>query len=386
MSLKRYRAAFVAAALLAGCGQQPGSQTNVAPAVSDANTLSFRYNLMQTSGTASTTASPSPSNQTESQCAVTSVTASSDRNSQWFAADNVIDGNTHSSWAPAADDASPSLTFTLHDQVTLSSIAVKMSHAAMTIDLAVSSDGKTWTTVATGLNPTPTVLDHLSLTQSSARYVRLTFNGQDAASLLVCEVQFFCMGPAPSPMPSSTPSATPTATPSTSPSTIPSTSPSTSPSPMPSTMPSVTPTPMPTSTPTPMPSETPTPAPTPSVECCKVTGGGWIPVGDGHGHDKITFGFVAMNNPGGVHGNIEVNDHDTKADFHGTVTSLTCDDATHTVTFGGLLSTGVSFSCTVVDNGEPGRNDTFAFSTAAGVRFSGTLGGGNIQDHDTHCD
>ncbi|HEY9722862.1 MAG TPA: discoidin domain-containing protein [Oscillatoriaceae cyanobacterium] len=390
MSLKRYRAAVVAATLLAGCGQLPGSQTNVAPGVSDANTVSFRYNLMQTgdnasstaspattaSGTATSTASPAP-NQVESQCTVTNVTASSDRNDQWFDVNHVIDGNTHSSWGPAADDAHPTLTFTLNDQDTLSGIAVKMSHAAMTIDVAVSTDNKTWTTVGTGLNPTPTVLDRLTLTQQTAKYVRLTFNGQDTGSLLVCEVQFFCSGAAPSTAPSTMPSNSPSTTPSTTPSTMPSTSPSTAPS----TMPSTTPSTMPSETPMP----TPTPMPTSSAECCKVTGGGFVAVGSGHGKDKVTFGFVAQDNPNGVQGNIEVNDHLLGLKFHGRVTALDCDDVHHIATFSGVLSTGVAFTCTVTDNGEPGRADTFAFSTAAGFKVSGTLAGGNIQDHDSQC-
>lgn len=38
-----------------------------------------------------------------------------------------------------------------------------------------------------------------------------------------------------------------------------------------------------------------------------------------------------------------------------------------------------TFTVTVVDNGEPGKNDSFSISLGTGYSASGTLGGGNVQ-------
>lgn len=123
---------------------------------------------------------------------------------------------------------------------------------------------------------------------------------------------------------------------------------------------------------------------------CKVTGGGFIFKGEGARNDKITFGLVAMTNPGqGVHGNIEVVDHTTDTDYHGRVSAISCDG--NTVTFSGSLDGGGTFETVVTDNGEPGRDDSFDFTTSGGFAQSGILGdggpgGGNIQVHRSRCE
>lgn len=119
-----------------------------------------------------------------------------------------------------------------------------------------------------------------------------------------------------------------------------------------------------------------------------MTGGGWIGIGTGKGHNKITFGLVAIEDNGAVKGNIEVNDHLTKTKFHGKVEGLTCVD--NKAVISGHLDNGIAFTLSVEDNGEPGRNDRFAFSTSAGISVGGLLGlgvhgGGNIQIHHDTC-
>ncbi len=136
----------------------------------------------------------------------------------------------------------------------------------------------------------------------------------------------------------------------------------------------------------------PPPPPPPVDECtCKVTGGGFIYAPDATGNNrKITFGFVAMTQPDGdAHGNLQITDHPSREGRHGRVQEIDCDG--NTVTFAGNLKGGGSYTLTVTDNGEPGRNDTFSYSGSDGYSASGTLadggpGGGNIQVHKPKCD
>ena len=44
-----------------------------------------------------------------------------------------------------------------------------------------------------------------------------------------------------------------------------------------------------------------------------------------------------------------------------------------------------SFTVTVTDEGEPGRNDRFSISFSGGTTEAGTLRGGNIQIHEKNC-
>jgi hypothetical protein len=45
----------------------------------------------------------------------------------------------------------------------------------------------------------------------------------------------------------------------------------------------------------------------------------------------------------------------------------------------------VTYQVDVTDNGEPGKNDSFAITLSNGYSASGTLAGGNIQLHKRHC-
>jgi hypothetical protein len=130
---------------------------------------------------------------------------------------------------------------------------------------------------------------------------------------------------------------------------------------------------------------------------CKVTGGGWIiPSG---GTDKATFGFNAMQYTPGqtpyptppVKGELEYIDHNTGMTVHGIVNSFVYVhpdpfEKNQKADFGGTCTvngvSGFTFVVHVVDNGEPGKADTFQI-VVFGVYDSGlqVLGGGNIQTH-----
>lgn len=377
MSRKYFRTTMVLALLVAGCAAPGTTPTATQPGLDPAlltDKTSARYTLMV-------------AHEGSPALTVTNVEASSTRNS-YFPIAYATDDRMTSAWGAAATDTAPTLTFDLSACAKVDAMSIKMSPEGVTVDVAVATGDGEWTTIATGLEPQYATLDWLDLPATDAERIRLTFNGDNASDVLVCDVDFYgerCEAPSPSPSPSATPTPVPSETPSASPTPTPSESPSPSPSPSP------TPSESPSPTPTPTPTATPT-APPEEEDCgCKVTGGGWVlsPLADGRGNDKITFGFVAMTKGDGAHGNIQINDHQTKAKFHGEVTAIDCGETS--VTFSGTLRDGVSFSCTVVDNGEPGRYDTFEFTTGAGVTISGELGaefngGGNIQFHKVKCD
>jgi hypothetical protein len=310
------------------------------------------------------------------QLATGNVACSSSRN-DWFKLDFLTDGNLHSAWGAAANDANPTLTFELKNCTTLRGLGIKQSGGVM-FDVAVQVGDGEWTVVGTDLTSTAAMLDWVDLKATNADRVQLRFHGDNVGKLLVCEVKWFgdaCGGgggptPAPSTMPSTTPSTTP--------STMPSTSPSTSPS----TMPSEQPTPMPTGTPMPTPAPTTAPSTQPSTmpsdHCgCKVTGGGFLRLGVGKGNHKVTFGFVAMEKNGQVKGSLELNDHLTKAKYHAKITNLVCDE--HTATFGGTLAgTNISWTATVTENQQ------ISFSVGGHAICSGILAGGKVKFHMDH--
>ncbi len=299
------------------------------------------------------------------------VTASSERNS-YFPVTMVTDGNLGTAWAPSESDSTPTLTFDLNRTQALTGMGIKKSPDGITVDVEVSTDGQDWEVVEEGLSPATATMDWIDLPYVETRFVRLTFHGA-TSQLLVCEVKFygdFTEAPAPTPWPTATPR-------------VPGLEVTPSPSP------SATPTPTASHRPTPRPTTRPTPTPPPpeDEDCgCDVTGGGFIL----NGNQKVTFGFVAHHNPAlGPSGNIQVVDHATKTRFRGRVTAVECDG--DTVTFSGTLRGGGTFTAVVTDNGEPGRRDTFSFSTGLGVDLSGELGGdrpggGNIQLHKQRCD
>lgn len=138
-------------------------------------------------------------------------------------------------------------------------------------------------------------------------------------------------------------------------------------------------------------------APQPPAAQGNVTGGGSIlsPItpppkknGKAPVNDKATFGFVAHYVEGAPGGNLQYTDHVSGMKVHGNVTGLSVDETTMTATFSGTAKIdgvdGYAYTVTVVDNGEPGRTDTFSISVPAkAYSASGTLTGGNIQIHDT---
>ncbi len=131
---------------------------------------------------------------------------------------------------------------------------------------------------------------------------------------------------------------------------------------------------------------------TPPAAKGNVTGGGWIvsPITPApKNSNKATFGFVAhfIDNSTTPSGNLQYDDKAAGLTAHGNVTKLSVDKTTMIATFSGTAKVngidGYAYTVTAVDNGEPGKNDTFAIDIP-GIPYSanGTLGGGNIQIHD----
>jgi len=132
-------------------------------------------------------------------------------------------------------------------------------------------------------------------------------------------------------------------------------------------------------TPTPNPSPTPAPSPTPETgNVLKATGHGNIL------NKVVNFGFKVDNIPGG-----HLNYQDDEQNIHlvsDSIDSFSYNPATNEVIFSGrghVDRDPVFFTVRVVDNGEPGTNDTFSI-IITGLRTSsrsGTLTQGNIQFH-----
>ncbi len=114
-----------------------------------------------------------------------------------------------------------------------------------------------------------------------------------------------------------------------------------------------------------------------------ISGGGWItgtPSG-GQGH----FGFGAgVDSDGALTGTLSYKDQNSGVKLQSTSVTVYRKGATDvTRHIEGAAEVngagGFTFSLDVVDNGEPGREDTFALSVSNGYRASGKLIGGNIQ-------
>jgi hypothetical protein len=113
----------------------------------------------------------------------------------------------------------------------------------------------------------------------------------------------------------------------------------------------------------------------------KVTGGGVFMLNA----KRQTFGFVAGTKKDGTSfGNFNYVDHGSGAHLQGNVQTVSVDPATSTATVTGSLKTGGGYTLVVVDNGEPGRADTFSL-TSGPVSTGGPIAldpqGGNIQIH-----
>jgi hypothetical protein len=109
-----------------------------------------------------------------------------------------------------------------------------------------------------------------------------------------------------------------------------------------------------------------------------VTGGGWI-------NDKATFGVSGGIKNNEFWGNLSYNDHKNGVKVKSTsVTAyIVIDSVTRQIEGVANVNDGGSFTykVVVVDNGEPGRNDSFSIELSNGYNASGTLRGGNIQIH-----
>jgi hypothetical protein len=123
-----------------------------------------------------------------------------------------------------------------------------------------------------------------------------------------------------------------------------------------------------------------------------VTGGGWIQGhfdAKGHKNDKATFGVSGGIKNGKFWGQLSFNDHDkngVKVKSTSVTAYIFIDPVTRQIEGTCTINGQGSFTYTVVvvDNGEPGRNDSFSLVLSNDYSVSGTLKGGNIQLH-TKC-
>lgn len=114
-----------------------------------------------------------------------------------------------------------------------------------------------------------------------------------------------------------------------------------------------------------------------------ITGGGFI-----HGTPsgaRANFGVAGGLRSQGLWGHLNYVDHGAALHVKGTgVTAYTALDATRRVIEGPARvngQAGFTYRVVVADQGEPGRNDTFALTLSNGYVAAGALGGGNIQLH-----
>ncbi len=123
-----------------------------------------------------------------------------------------------------------------------------------------------------------------------------------------------------------------------------------------------------------------------------VTGGGWIQGhydAKGHKNDKATFGVSGGIKNGKFWGQLSFNDHGkncVKVKSTSVTAYIYIDPVTRQIEGTCKINGRGSFTYTVVvvDNGEPGRNDSFSLVLSNDYSVSGTLKGGNIQFH-TKC-
>ncbi len=111
-----------------------------------------------------------------------------------------------------------------------------------------------------------------------------------------------------------------------------------------------------------------------------VTGGGWINGSAG----KATFGVSGGIKHDKFWGELSYNDHNGVKVKSTSVTSYVVIDAVTRQIEGIARVNGkgaYSYKVVVVDNGEPGINDSFSLTLSNGYSTSGQLKGGNIQLH-----
>jgi hypothetical protein len=113
-----------------------------------------------------------------------------------------------------------------------------------------------------------------------------------------------------------------------------------------------------------------------------VTGGGWI---NAPTNSRGTFAVAGGIRNNAFWGHLQYIDHGSGMRVHGTgvtaysVTGTTSRHIEGTAEVNG--QPGFTYSVDVADNGEPGRNDTFAIQVSNGYAAGGNLQGGNIQLH-----
>jgi hypothetical protein len=120
-----------------------------------------------------------------------------------------------------------------------------------------------------------------------------------------------------------------------------------------------------------------------STTDAKVTGGGWIPIGNSRG----TFGLTAhvKGEAANPSGNVTYHDHALDRSVKSTsitsvVVSGPCAQIRGNAKVNGSGTYG--FEVNACDMGEPGTgSDTFSIAMSDGYSAGGTLGGGNIQLH-----
>jgi hypothetical protein len=115
------------------------------------------------------------------------ICASSTKN-KYFPASQVIDGNTHTAWAPDPCDNRPTLTIDLCGWSCIDSLWLKQSGCATSVDVQVWNHG-CWEDAGCNLRPTAAVLSNLAVHGIGTK-VKLKFKGCDPRSLLVCDVRF----------------------------------------------------------------------------------------------------------------------------------------------------------------------------------------------------
>jgi hypothetical protein len=135
----------------------------------------------------------------------------------------------------------------------------------------------------------------------------------------------------------------------------------------------------------------------PPVPCRDfVTGGGWITgTSDGNGkkqdkNNKATFGVSGGIKNGKFWGQLSFSDHGkngVKVKSTSVTNYLVIDPVTRQIDGIAKVNGKGAFAYTVivVDNGEPGRYDSFSLVLSNGYTVSGTLQGGNIKLH-RKCD
>jgi hypothetical protein len=113
-----------------------------------------------------------------------------------------------------------------------------------------------------------------------------------------------------------------------------------------------------------------------------VTAGGWI-IGTPSGA-RANFGLNARD-PASPSGEVNYVDHGIHMHVHSTsITSYTIVNPTTRQITGTCTINGVggfTFTVVVVDNGQPGKADTFSITLSNSYTASGTLQGGNVRVH-----